>query len=103
MPQAAVGRHHLVLRADRLLQHVLLDVDALAGELRLGRHLAAQGVQGVQQADGERRAGAHAAAGRQVAVVVQLDAAVDAAGSCSASRTAGWLISSTVLHVSILR
>ena len=46
--QPAVGRHHLVLRADRLLEHVLLEVDALAGELVLGRHLAAEGVQGVQ-------------------------------------------------------
>ena len=46
-------------------------------QLALGDHLAAQGVQGVQQADRERRTGTHAAAGRQVAVVVQLDAAVD--------------------------
>ena len=30
VPQAAVGRHHLVLRADGLLEHVLFDVDAFA-------------------------------------------------------------------------
>src|SRR5204863_5560489 len=61
-----------------LLEYLLLEIDALLGELILGRHLAAQCVQGIEQADGERRAGAHAAPGRQVAVVVQLDAALDA-------------------------
>ena len=47
------------------------------GQLVLAGHVAPQGVQGVQQADGEGRAGAHAAAGGQVAVVVDFDAAVD--------------------------
>ena len=59
------------------MQHVLFDVDALVGELTLGRHLAAQGVQSVQESNREGRAGAHTASRRQVAVVMQLDAALD--------------------------
>jgi hypothetical protein len=76
--EAAVGRRHLVLRTDRLVQHGLFDVDALGGELLLARHPAIQRVHRVQQAHAERRAGANAAAGRQVAVVVQFDTAVEA-------------------------
>ena len=54
-------------------------MDAFHGQLVLAGHSPVQGVQGVQQADGERRTGAHAAAGRQIAVVMDLDAALDAA------------------------
>ena len=46
--QAAVGGQHLVLAADRLPQHRLLEVDALGRQLRGGNGVAAQGVQGVQ-------------------------------------------------------
>src|SRR6185312_12473690 len=75
--EAAVGRHRLILRTDGFLQHVLLNVDRFAGKLLLGGHLAAERVQGVQQADGESGTGSHAAAGGQVAVVVKFDAAFD--------------------------
>ena len=73
--QSAVGRGHLVLRADGLVEQFLLDVDALGGQLVLADHPPFQGVQGVQQPDGKGRTGPHAAAGGQVAVVVDFHAA----------------------------
>ena len=52
-------------------------MDGILCELEFGAQLAAQSVESMDEADGKRRAGAHAAAGRQIAVVVQLDAALD--------------------------
>ena len=67
---AAVGRADLVLRADGLLQHVLLDVNALRSQLLFADGASLQRVERVEQADGERRTRPHAAAPRQIAVVV---------------------------------
>ena len=75
--QPAERRLDLVLHADILLQHLLLDIDRLLGEHALGHQLAAQRVQRMQQADREGRARAEAGARRQVAVMVDLDAVVD--------------------------
>ena len=74
MIQAAVGRGHLVLRADRLPEQLLLDVNPLHGQLVLADHAPFQGMQRMQQPHGEGRAGAHAAAGGQVAVVMDFHA-----------------------------
>ena len=75
--EAAVGGIHLVLRADRFLEDVLLDLNTLIGQLFLGSHMAIQRVQGVQQADREGRAAAHPATGGQVAVMMNLDPAIE--------------------------
>ena len=50
-------------------------MNAFHRQLVLADHPAVQGVQGVQQADGEGGTGPHAAAGRQIAVVMDLHAA----------------------------
>ncbi len=73
--QSAEGRGHLVLRADGLAEQFLLDVDAFGGQLALADHPPFECVQGVQQPHGEGRTGPHAAAGRQVAVMVDFHAA----------------------------
>ena len=73
--QPAVGRGHLVLRADGLVEQFLLDMDALGGQLVLADHPSFERMQGVQQPHGKGRTGPHAAAGRQVAVVVDFHAA----------------------------
>jgi hypothetical protein len=65
------------LRAYRFAQEVLFDVNRFLGELKFRAQLAAQGVEGVDEPDREGRTGTHAAARRQIAIVVQLDAAVD--------------------------
>src|SRR6185503_18414928 len=70
--EPAERRRDLVLRADGLAYHVLLDVDALVRELALARHLSFERVEGVQQPDRKRRARSHPASRRQVAVVVNL-------------------------------
>src|SRR5579862_949084 len=75
--EPAIRRLHLVLRADRFLQALLLYMDGLRRELVLAGHPRLERAQGVQYADRERRAGPHAAAGGQVAIVVNLDAAMD--------------------------
>ena len=77
MVEAAVGRTHLILRPDRLADDVLLDVDALVGELAAADHPPLEGVKRQEEADGEGRARSHPAAGREVAVVVDLDAPLD--------------------------
>ncbi len=75
--QPAKRRHHLILRADGLAHQLLLDVDAFLGQLHLGAQAPTQGVQGVNQPDGKGGARAHATAGRQIAVVMQLQAALE--------------------------
>ena len=42
--ETAVRGQDLVLRADRFLQHFLLDVDGFGGQLLFRRHLAAERV-----------------------------------------------------------
>ncbi len=70
--QPAHRRPHLVLAADALLDHLLLEADGLAGQLVGRRHLAAQGVERVQQPDRERGGGAEPRARGQVAHVLDL-------------------------------
>ena len=74
---AAIGGPHLVLRSDMLADHVLLDMDGLPRQLLLADHAAVERVQRGQQADREGRARPQAGAGRQVAVMVDLEAAID--------------------------
>jgi hypothetical protein len=45
--------------------------------LAFGHHLAAQGMQGVEQANGKGGTGPHAAASGQVAIVVEFDVAIN--------------------------
>ena len=101
MVQSAEGRGHLVLRADRLAEKLLFDVDAFGGQLPLTDHPPFQRVQGVQQPDGKSRTGPHAAAGRQVAVVVDFHALRAIPRYFKASRTEGCETSSTVWQFSI--
>ena len=50
----AVGGADLVLRADRLLEDFLFQANAFGGQLIFADQLALQGIEGVEQADGER-------------------------------------------------
>ena len=76
--EAAEGGGDLVLGADAVAAEVALDVDGLLGELHPGAEFAAQGVEGVEEADGEGGGGAQAGHFGQVAVVVDFDAVADA-------------------------
>ena len=85
--EAAIGRPDLVLGADVLLEHVLLDADRLAGEVALADHPAVERVKRVQQPDGERTARAQSGSRRQVGVVVDFEPLGDAqVGQDSAHR-----------------
>src|SRR5256886_14017104 len=75
--QAAVGRQHLILRADGFLQDVLLQVHAFRRQAVFTHHLALERIEGVEQAHREGRAGPDATAGRNVRVVVNLYTALD--------------------------
>src|SRR6266853_5612268 len=70
VPEAPIGRHHLVLRADGFFEKILLDVDAFQGQLPLAGHLALKRIGRMQEANGKGRARSHSAASRKVAVVV---------------------------------
>ncbi len=76
--EAAIGRPELVLRADILLQHVLLDADRGMTEIALRDHLVVHRVQRVEQPDRERAARTQSRARRQVGVVMDFDAFLDA-------------------------
>ena len=75
--EAAIGSPHLVLAADALANDLLFDTDRFVAELRLAHHAAAQRVQGVEQANRKRGARSEARAGRQVGVVMDLEAVID--------------------------
>jgi hypothetical protein len=75
--EPAERRHHLILRADRFSDKLLFDMDAFLSKLHFRAQAPTQGVQGVEQADGESRARSHTAARWQVAIVVQLQAALE--------------------------
>jgi hypothetical protein len=57
----------LVLSANRLAQHVDLDLAGLLGQESGGDHPVSVAVQGREQADGQSAAGTHAGARRNIA------------------------------------
>src|SRR5882757_7666414 len=69
----AEGGRDLVLGTHIFTDDVLLDVNGAAGQLFFGDVFAIQRVQGVHQADRERRAGPKTRPGRQVPVVVDFE------------------------------
>ena len=75
---AAVGGDVLVLLADGLLQDVDLELARLAGELLGGHELALEGVQAVEQRDGEAARRAEPRVRRHVGQAVELEAPLDA-------------------------
>ena len=75
--KAAESCGDLVLRADGLADDVLLDVNGGRSKLAFADHSAGKGIQGVQKADCERRAGADPRARRQIAGVDHFDPLVD--------------------------
>ena len=89
----AVGRDVLVLLADRLLEDVYLELARLVGELLGGHELALEGVQAVEQSDGEAARRAEPRVRRHVGEAVQLEAALEARSSRSAVAKMRCLIS----------
>ena len=77
MIEPAVRRVHLILRADGFFQQILFQMNALIGELFLRGHVPLERVEGIEQSNREGGAAAHAAAGGEVAVVVNLDPAIE--------------------------
>jgi hypothetical protein len=75
--QPAEGGGVLVLLADRLAEHLYLDVAGLLGQLRRRHALAAVHVQGVEQPDRERARAAQARGGGQVADRGDVDRRLD--------------------------
>ena len=75
--QPAEGGRNLVLGADIFLNDLLLDMNGLAGQLVLRHVLAAQSTDRMQQPDRERRAGAEAGAGWEVAVMMDFQSFLD--------------------------
>ena len=67
----------LVLLADRLAEHVDLDVACLLGQLARGHAFATEGVERVEQADREAARTAEAGRGRQVADGADVDRRLD--------------------------
>ena len=51
--EATVGGTDLILRSDRLAEDILLNVDALVGELAAADHSPLEGVKRHEEADGE--------------------------------------------------
>jgi len=76
--QAAESGRHLVLRANAVAAALALDVDGLFRQLHFGTAFAAQGVEGVKQADRERGTGAETGHLGKITVVVDFDAVADA-------------------------
>ena len=75
--EAAKRGGHLILQPDTLAQHALLDVNRLVRQRLLRDVAAVERMNGVDQSHGERRARSEARAGRQIAVVMNLEALVD--------------------------
>ena len=75
--ESAVRRVDLILRADGFFQQILFQMNALIGELFLRGHVALEGVESVEETDREGGAAAHSAAGGEVAVVMNLNPAIE--------------------------
>jgi len=72
-----MGRTDLVLRADAVAAAVALDMDGLGGELHGCAGLVAQGMEGVEQADGEGGTGAQSGHLGEIAVMMDFNAIPD--------------------------
>ena len=75
--EAAKGGRHLILQADMLAEHALLDVNRLVRQRLLRDVAAVERVDGVDEPDRKGRARSEAGPRRQIAVVVNLEALAD--------------------------
>ena len=75
--ETADGAGGLVLAADIGLDQLLFDIDGFQGKVQLGDILPLQRVDGIKTADGKGAGGAEAAAGRQVAVMMDFNAVLN--------------------------
>src|SRR3989338_8475534 len=75
--KTAEGGADLVLRADILFKHILLDMDRFARQFHLGYHISFKPIQGVKEAYGKGRARPYPCPGREIAVVMDLDPVPD--------------------------
>ena len=74
--QPPIAGQDLILTAHGLPEHLLLQMNRVPGQLHTADHIARQRVGCIDQAHSKAGARTHAATGRQVAVVMNLDAAI---------------------------